>query len=365
VVENALLVANLAAVLIVGMVALAEWWHVRRLRRVAKLAFGASGKPVAWARLAPVVRVVTMGMLAWGLTILLLEPPQVAEVEPAPEASKHVLVCLDASPSMFLEDAGPQFARQGGPRQRMIRAGEVMQAVLDRLDGEKTRLTVFGVYTKAVPIVEETFDKSVVKNLFDGLPVYSAFEPGPTQLSSSISDAIEYARRWPDNSTLLVIVSDGDSNDTTPIRAVPKAIADTLVIGVGQTGVATNISGHASRQDAESLRTLAGQLRGTYFDANARHLPSELLDRLAIVQPRVAEGVGLRDVAILAVGVGAVGLALLLPALRLGGTPRYQEPLPRAQPAARSNAAPRLPAATASTSSVPASINGRLQGRGV
>jgi len=319
VVNSPLMAANLAALTCIVIVTTAEWWHLQRTRRVAKLAFGESGRPAAWARWTPMLRVVSMSMVAWGFTVLMLQPPVVAAVEPEPEASKHVLVCLDSSPSMFLKDAGPRQSETREQQQRIVRAGEVMQAVLDRLDPENTRITVFGVYTRAVPIVEETFDKSVVKNLFDGLPVFSAFEPGPTQLSSGISDAIEYARRWPDDSTLLVIVSDGDSTDSTPIRAVPKAIADTLVIGFGQTGQATSIAGHASRQDADSLRSLAGQLRGTYFDANTRHLPSELMDRLAIIQPRVGEGVGLREAAVLAIALGALVLSLLLPALSLWG----------------------------------------------
>lgn len=317
--SNSLMMANAAAVICFAVVAVAEWWQKRRTSKVAKLAFGPSGKPAIWARIAPLARIVSMSMLAWGLTILVCEPANFGDVEPAPEASKHVLVCLDSSPSMFIKDSGTQQENRGEYQQRLVRAGEVMQSILDRLDGENTRITVFGVYTKAVPIVEETFDKNVVQNLFDGLPVYSAFPPGATQLSSSISDAIEYARRWPDKSALLVVVSDGDSTDLTPIRAVPKAIAETLVIGFGQTGKATSIAGHASRQDSDSLRSLAKQLRGTYFDSNTRHLPSELLDRLSVIQPRVADGVGLREAAVAAVGIGSLLLAMLLPALSLWG----------------------------------------------
>lgn len=321
-VGSPLITANLAALICFAVVAIAEWWQLKRTRRIAKLAFGPTGRPAVWAQITPLVRVVCMSMLAWGLAVLLLEPPNFADVEPAPEASKHVLVCLDSSPSMFIKDSGPRPANRSDFQQRLVRGGKVMQKVLDRLDAENTRITVFGVYTKAVPIVEETFDKSVVQNLFDGLPVYSAFSPGPTQLSSSISDAIEYARRWPDDSTLLIVVSDGDSNDTTPIRAIPKAIADTLVIGLGQTSKSTSIAGHASRQDSDSLRSLASQLRGTYFDANTRHLPSELLNDLSVVQPRVADGLGLRDAAVAAVGIGALLLAMLLPALSLWGVRR-------------------------------------------
>lgn len=314
--------AGIAAAICLVVVAFAEWLQARRNRRVAKLAFGPSGKPTAWASCVPAARVCLMSMMTWGFVILLMVPPQAAEVEPAIEASKHVLVCLDSSPSMFVKDAGRRDLRSGEYEQRMIRAGKVVQAVLDRLDGENTRITVFGVYTQAIPIVEETYDKSVVQNLFDGLPVYSAFTAGPTQLSSSVSDAIEYARRWPDNSALLLVVSDGDSNDKSPIRAIPKAISDTLVIGVGQTGQSTSIAGHASRQETESLRMLADQLRGSYFDANLRHLPSELLDRLSIIQPRVADGVGLRDAAVFAIVFGASLLGMLLPALGLFGVRR-------------------------------------------
>ncbi|MCA9136970.1 MAG: hypothetical protein KDB00_09425 [Planctomycetales bacterium] len=321
--------ATLAGLVCIAIVSIGEWIQVRRTRRVAKLAFGPEGRPAVWARSVPVIRVATMGIVAWGLAVLICEPPRIAEVEPAPEASKHVLVCLDSSPSMFAEDAGQRDPDSGEFQQRMVRGGEVIQAVLDRLDAENTRITVFGVYTRAVPIVEETFDKSVVQNLFDGLPVFSAFEPGPTQLSSSISDAIEYARRWPDKSALLLVVSDGDSTDNTPIRAVPKAIADTVVIGLGQTGQATTVAGHASRQDADSLRSLADQLHGTYFDANVRHLPSELMSRLSIIQPRVADGVGLREAAVVAVCLGASLLSMLLPALCLFGAPRQRNDVMR------------------------------------
>lgn len=322
-VSSSVILANLAALVCVAVVGLAEWWHLRRIARVSRLAFGPSGRPAVWARATPLLRTLAMGTVAWGLTILLVEPPLVAEVEPAPEASKHVLVCLDASPSMLVKDAGPHYSHDADYQQRLVRGGEVMQGILDRLDAENTRITVFGVYTKAVPIVEATYDKNVVQNLFDGLPIYSAFSPGPTQLSSSISDAIEYARRWPDGSALLVVVSDGDSTDTTPIRAVPKAIADTLVIGLGQTNKATTIAGHASRQDADSLRSLASQLRGVYFDANTQHLPSDLLDRVAIIQPRISDGLGLREAAVTAIVLGAVLLSLLLPSLSRWGAPRH------------------------------------------
>ncbi|MCH1496535.1 MAG: hypothetical protein L7U72_15050 [Rubripirellula sp.] len=324
-VEHPEAIASLCAVCAIMVVAVTERLQRRRVERLGCLLFNEASRPTTLVRIAPAGRVVCVGGCVWGLVILTLVPPMVGEVQPDPDASKHVLICLDASPSMFLEDAGPQFSTTDNPQQRMVRAGEVLRGILDRVDAEKTRVTVFAVYTRAVPILEETFDKSVVSNLFDGLPIFAAFEQGETKLSSSVSDAVEYARRWPESSTLLLIVSDGDSRDTTPIRAVPNSIAETLVIGVGKTSAATTIAGHPSKQDAGSLRSLAEQLRGTYFDANTQHLPTQLLDRLAVVQPRIGEGVRIRDFSLALVLVTSLILAGLVPALDLFGISRVAE----------------------------------------
>ena len=225
-VENPVIVASFTAGIVALVSGVAESLHLKRVARVEKLIEVSDLGSTVFARISPALRVISLALSSWGLVILLLVPAAVVDVEPDPEASKHLLICLDASPSMFLEDAGPRLSSTSEPLQRMVRAGDVMKGLMDRIDGEKTRVTVFGVYTRAVPILEETFDKSVVNNLFDGLPIFAAFEQGETQLASSVSDAIEYSRKWPENSTLLLIVSDGDSKDGTPIRAVPNSIAE-------------------------------------------------------------------------------------------------------------------------------------------
>ncbi len=93
--------------------------------------------------------------------------------------------------------------------------------LLDRLDTETTRVTVFAVYTKSIPVIEETFDMNVVRNLLDGLPLFAAFEAGPTKLSSGVNDALQYARQWESKSATLVVVSDGDSEERAEVRPFP------------------------------------------------------------------------------------------------------------------------------------------------
>ncbi len=306
--------AGLSAVVVSACVAVAEWMHQRRIARVAYLAFGAKGRGHSWIVVAPFVRVVNAALVAFGFMVLYLMEPAAIEKEPTQKASKHLLVCLDASPSMYVADSGPD-----GKKKRAVWAGAVIQAILDRLDTETTRVTVFAVYTKSIPVIEETFDMNVVRNLLDGLPLFAAFDSGPTRLSSGINEALAYARKWGPRSATLVVISDGDSEEKIAVRSIPGSIADSIVIGVGDPTRPTMVSGHRSTQDTSSLKSLANKLKGIYHQGNNRHLPSEVLSRLSMVQPRMGEGIGLREIALSCLVLGGCSLMLIGPALLLFG----------------------------------------------
>ena len=47
----------------------AEWLHRRRVRRIARLAFGPNERPALWARAAPALRVLSLGAICWDLVI--------------------------------------------------------------------------------------------------------------------------------------------------------------------------------------------------------------------------------------------------------------------------------------------------------
>lgn len=311
-----ILLGALAVALLVG---LAEWLHARRVARVARLAFGPSGSPRIWTRAVPIARSVAAGLLAWGLgTLASLDPVEV-DAQPAKNASKHLLLCFDASPSMHIVDAGPEREKVS----RAIWGGKVIQGILDRLDMETTRVTVVAFYTDALPVVRETFDKEVIRNILDGLPMYAAFQPGGTDVSKGIAEALEIARPWPKQSTLLVVVSDGDTAAAPAASRLPSAIANTLVIGVGDTNRATTMWGRPSRQDATSLRQVAARLGGLYHDGNRKHLPSSVLEGLSMIQPRPGSDLALRDAALFATGLGAFTLAFATPLLQFAGRRRW------------------------------------------
>lgn len=293
----------------------AEWLHARRVERVARLAFGPTGRPAAWTAAAPAIRVVGVTAAIWGAAVLLQHDPVAADQTPAPRASKQLLIALDVSPSMLIKDAGPDPEKVT----RSEWAGKVVQGILDRVDMKETRITLVAFYTKALTVLQDTTDKNVIANMFGGLQLHVAFQGGATDLATGVTEALKVARPWARRSTTLVVVSDGDAKSTLGSVNLPPAIADTIVIGVGDPFKATVVSGHSSKQETWSLKQLAARLQGYYHEGNRKHLPSEVLNKLSMISPNPGLSIGLREAALAAVGTGSALAALINPALALLG----------------------------------------------
>jgi Ca-activated chloride channel homolog len=297
---------TLSAVLLTG---LAEWLHVRRCRRVARLAFGPDGQPREWTVAVPWLRMAAVGALAWGFaTLLMIGPRVVRNTDLTPEGGfRHLIIALDVSPSMHLPDAGPD-----GKQARAQRASDVLMSLLQRVATDQVRVSIVAFYTGAKPVVVDTFDLEVVKNCLNDLPLDIAFNVGKTELLEGVRQSAELAKSWPLDSTTLVIVSDGDTLPDTGMPQLPRSIRSTLVVGVGDALVGKFIDGHQSRQDAPTLRQLAARLRGDYFDANRKHLPSTSLAALSRSLPlRDTRERGLREAALACIGLGGFTFAIL------------------------------------------------------
>jgi len=325
------------ATLVALFVALLEAMHARRIGRVAFLAFGPGGRPAFWTRAVPFLRSLAGGAACLGLLILYSLEPRSVEERPERAASRHLLLALDVSPSMLIKDAGPDREKLS----RAVWAGRVVQGILDRLDMETTRVTVVAFYTDALPVIRETFDKEVVSNILDGLPMYTAFEPGATKLQEGVSKALDLARTWPPESATLVVVSDGDALGAPPPARIPTSLADTLVIGVGDPFKSTIVGGHGSRQDTAALKQLAARLGGVYHEGNEKHLPTEIVNNLTMIQPRATAGMTIRAIGLALTGLGAGILALLGPALTMLGSPSaFRSERRRAKQLAKERLAP-------------------------
>jgi Ca-activated chloride channel family protein len=299
------------------LAALAEVLHARRCRRLARLAFGPAERPALWARLAPALRVAAIAALCWGLATLLTLPPKAHVAESIPDQQRrHVLIVLDVSPSMRLKDAGPN-----ADQSRAKRAGEVMESFFRRIPVEIYLMSVIACYNGAKPVVVDTKDLEVVRNIFGELPLQYAFPAGKTDLFSGLTEAMKIAQPWQPRSTLLLLLSDGDTVPATGMPKLPASIADVLVVGVGDPRAGSFIDGKMSRQDAGTLRQIAARLGGAYHDGNQKHVSSELLAQLTVIPRKSAfEQLTRREYALIACALGACALAFLPVLLHYHGT---------------------------------------------
>ena len=306
-----------------ALAALAEWLHARRVARVARLAFGPLERPAAWALAAPWLRALAAAAVAWGMATLCTIPPRAhsgdAALAQRLEDPRHVLMVLDVSPSMRLVDAG-----KDQKQSRMQRARDVMESFFDRVPFAQTRVSVIAVYSGAKPVVIDTSDFEVVRNILGDLPMHHAFKVGKTELFAGLEEAAKVAKDWNPGSTTLVLVSDGDTVPATGMPRMPASIYRTLVVGVGDPQTGRFIDGRHSRQDVATLKQIAARLGGVFHNANELQISSlAIQESFAGDEQGPFEQLSRREYALLALGLGAGLLALLPLALHLAG-PRWR-----------------------------------------
>jgi Ca-activated chloride channel family protein len=311
-----------------ALVALAEALHLLRIRRVRHLAFGPTGRPAAWTALVPFLRSAAAGALAWGLATLLFDvDPKLHKGDAKGEGDlRHLVLVLDVSPSMRLEDAGPNVDQS-----RRARARDVLDSMFSRVAIGQYKISVVGTYTGAIPVVVDTTDSEVVRNVLDDLPMHYAFKSGETRLFDGLEEAAKIAKPWKLNSTTVVVASDGDTVPPTGMPKMPPSVNGVLVVGLGDPVKGSFINGRNSRQDVSALRQIALRLGGTYQDGNKRHVASDVLASVtATAEAGSVLQLSRREYALLAIAIGALLLALLPIALQfLGSRWASVRPVPR------------------------------------
>ena len=310
------MVAEITAIAAALMVLIAETLHQRRIRRLSQLVFGPAGKPQGLARAAPWLRVASASALAWGLTTLLLLPPKVHHAAVVDRSKlRHLVLLLDVSPSMALEDAGPSKKQS-----RRGRAKDLIESFLNRA-GADFRISVVAVYNGAKPVVVDAIDMEVIRNILGDLPMAWAFDVGNTRLFDGLEEVARIAHPWNPEDATLIVVTDGDTVPASGMPKLPASIDRTLLIGVGDSRAGSFIDGRQSRQDVATLRQTAVRLGGEYHDGNEKQIPSDLV-RFVSSSGRGGrfEALTRREYALLACLFGASLLAALPLLLAAFGT---------------------------------------------
>jgi len=304
---------------IVALVAvIAEVIHWRRINRVSRLAFGPIERPAIWVYASPVLRVVGLSLACWGfLSLLLVVEARVhntGEIED--KDYKHLVLVVDVSPSMHLQDAGPE-----ADRTRRQRASDVLESLFNRIPMRQFKITVIAVYTDAKMLLEDSKDYEVVRHIMEKMPMWHAFKPGKTKLMDGITEAAKVAKPWNPGSAYVMMLTDGDTVPTTGMPKMPASVKEFLIVGVGNPSTGTFIDGHQSRQDSSTLRQIANRLRGSYHDGNLKHLTSQIVSNFTRTDDDDQKNpLSRRELALLAIVLGSAIFSILPILLHYFGT---------------------------------------------
>jgi Ca-activated chloride channel family protein len=293
-----------------------------------------------FARGAGALRTVAAGLLGYGLSTLLLLPPMVHKIGARTDGElQHLVLVLDVSPSMRLVDAGPTQLQS-----RMQRSKDLLDSFFSRVSIDQYRISVVATYNGAKPVVVDTNDLEVVRNILDGLPMHYAFQSGQTDIFAGLTEASRIAKPWRPKTAIVALVSDGDTVPATGMPQMPASVRKVLVVGVGDPTVGRFIDGRQSRQDRSTLRQVAVRLGGIYHDGNQHHLSSDTLELItSTAGESPLEKLTRREYALICCALGAAFLALLPLLLHRFGS-RWR-PGVAAAAAGQQPAPERLPAA--------------------
>jgi Ca-activated chloride channel family protein len=222
------------------------------------------------------------------LAIVALARPQWGRVEEQVfDQSREILLALDLSRSMQAQDVKPS---------RLERSKLLIQALLERLEGERVGLLVFsGTAFLQSPL---SADYEILREFLPMLgPDY--LPEGGTNYAALLQTSIEAFASTNSADRFLIILSDGEATDDDWKPLIPDLKAKGIrVIGLGvgteagalipdgAGGLVKDERGAVvlSKLDSSTLEQLANETGGTYRDA------SRWIDLAAVLQQTVEAG---------------------------------------------------------------------------
>ena len=188
-----------------------------------------------------------------------------------------VFVLLDVSRSMLVEDIPPN---------RLQRAKSDIEDLLHRLGGDRAGLIVFA--GKPVVKVPLTTDRGFFLNVLKSIDTNSA-PRGGTTIGDAIRKALDAMSTEATCNQAIVLITDGDDQDSMPLDAAREAAARNvriLCVGLGEpmdggripirdeTGNTTFLKYEGrevwSKVDEQTLREIATMTGGLYVPASGK-----------------------------------------------------------------------------------------------
>ena len=220
-------------------------------------------------------RVLALTAMAWGLVTLFFIRPRTANYDQIPEGGyRHLIIAWDVSPSMQLDDGGFDMGKQK-KRTRAQRGAKVLLSLFERIALDQVRISIVAFFTGGKPVVVDTHDLNVVKNILDDLPLDRAFDPGnECHLGVEVKLAKGWSRAAPRCWSSVTATRAGHRPARFPRRSTRYSSPAWAIPGAGYS------STYMSRQ-IHVLRQLARRLGGEYVDVNDVQIPTSQLAEVA------------------------------------------------------------------------------------
>lgn len=232
-----------------------------------------------------------LAILAWLLLVMAAARPQwVGEAVQLPLSGRDLMLAVDLSGSMKERD----FVIEGERVDRLTATKWVAGDFIERRIGDRIGLILFG--DKAYLQTPLTFDRKTVKTLLDEAAIGLAGKQ--TAIGDAVGLAIKRLQRSPDQSRVLILLTDGASTagEVDPERAAELASRTGLkiyTIGIGSDSMTvrsvfgSQVINPSSELNERVLKALADKTGGRYFRAkNSTELAQiyQLLDELEPVE---------------------------------------------------------------------------------
>jgi len=252
--------------------------------------------------------------LAWlALLVATAQPRWIGEPESVPTRGRDLMLALDISGSMAMED----FDVRGRAVDRLAVVNAVAREFVRRREGDRVGLVLFA--SRAYLQSPLTRDRESVVEMLDEAEIGLAGEE--TAIGDAMGLAVKHLRKLPAEERVLVVLSDGANNAGVlePLRAAEIAAREqvrvyTIGIGSGEQVLQTpfgprRISG--AELDEETLARVAAMTGGRYFRARDTRGLLEVLAAIDVLEPSEGKSASVRPVRALFFWPLGVCLALL------------------------------------------------------
>jgi Ca-activated chloride channel family protein len=267
-----------------------------------------------------------LALVAWALLGIAAARPQwLGAPEDVPRSGRDLLLAVDTSGSMSIEDM--QLGNAPAPRFAAIQA--IASDFIHRRQGDRVGLILFG--TRAYLLVPLTFDlKTVGKQLGDATIGLAGRE---TAIGDAVGLGVKRLRDRPEQQRVLILLTDGvnTSGELDPNKAIDLATENKVriyTIGIGADALrvdslfGSRVVNPSADLDEAMLTRMADATGGRYFRARNSEELADIYRSIDKLEPAADTRQSLRPVdelywMPLAAALAAAAFAFLLPAWRL------------------------------------------------